>query len=423
MSVYDFLSGMGRNGLHRKFTSVTYEDTKAEGSTPNQYYDEGSTLGTVVIECGETVWFCLKDKDNTGGTAQREMMRCMNEKHPYEIKLQILEGAGDASIDGQPLSVYEGNRFDGGRISYFVHSWGGQVKIGFDATRCSVKWERKTTGLNAILLNCFNYNKILVVDNCVSSAIIIANYFYMKEPLSSNNRSSTFVDLNVMGNLGISYIYPMISGTIPPHHPSDWIPNLKQGFFIGNQPKDLNDFVEKEVGKLPGKVVGFVDYNYYRAYDNIKNLMKLGKFDICFTTSDLLVSELRSENIPVFHYNQPFAGVPRDMYLPVEDINVVIQRHIFKSIVKPHHLSASARIIERVLDSVDVYQRSENNRFYSINRMDARTVYGLIVYKKDQTPAFWGFCYCDNNGHIHTLLPENVLLTCHLIRIGQCLID
>lgn len=423
MSVYDFLSRVGRDGLDRKFRSVTYDSKKTEGSTPNQCYDEGSTLGSVVIECGETVWFCLKDRDNTGGTDQREMMRCINEKHPYEINLQILEGGGDASIDGQPLSVYEGNRWDGGRLSYFVHSWGGQVKIGFDTSRCSVKWERRTTGLNAMLLNCFAYNKILVVDNSVSSAIIIANYFYMKTPSSSNNRSSTFVDLNVMGNLGVSYIYPMITGTIPPHHPSDFIPNLKQGFFIGNQTTDLNDFVEKEVGKLPGRVVGFVDYHHYSSYDNIKNLMKLGKFDICFTTSDMLVSELRSENIPVLQYTQPFAGVPRHMYVPVEDPNVVIQRHIFKSIVKPQHFSASAEIVEKVLDSVDVYQRSENNRFYFTNRMDAHTIYGLIVYKKVGSPAFCGFCYCDSNGHIHTLFPLDFLLTCHFVKMGQCIID
>ena len=74
----------------------------------------------------------------------------------------------------------------------------------------------------------------------------------------------------------------------------DFIPELKQGAYVGKESDDLVAFVGKFVADMEGRVVCFMDYTRYSP-KQIAEVMEAGGFNTCFTTSDLVAHELKKK--------------------------------------------------------------------------------------------------------------------------------
>jgi len=353
------------------------------------------------------------------------------------LEVKLLSQSEDVSVDGHRLAnkSTSGNMFDGARRSYLLHTWYGGAEVQFDPNVVEVVRADYQAVTYPLLLNADNINKVLVVDDSSSTGITTANYCYSLPTKSYpdskiNTRrwltTTTYIDLTAAGNHGAVNVYPMTHGTIPPHHPADFIPELKQGVYVGTESDDLVTFVGQFVADIKGRVVCFMDYTRYSP-KIITNVMEVGGFDACYTTSDLVAHEVKKKGSHVLKLPPRISGVPRDLYVPTEDMSEVVKRHVFMNpCAAPHHVKIDEKLSERVYAPIEESLRvkGSSNRLIKTGKFTAFTAYLMVHEENKNTYTVWGLAYCDNNRHLHSLFDEKMCSTLFMfIKLGYCVIE
>ncbi len=350
------------------------------------------------------------------------------------LEVKLLSSKEDVSIDGHRLTNNStcGNLFDGARQSYFLHTWSGDAKVQYDPSVVKVVRTNHASSIYPMLLNADAVNKVLVVDNTSSTGITAANYCYsLPTKIYTDKKNScrsrrwltttTYIDLNAAGNLGVVNVYPMTHGTIPPHHPMDLIPELKQGTYVGKEVDDLVAFAKDFVADLEGRVVCFLDYTNYTP-DQIMDVMIEGGFDSCFTTSDLVAAKMNGSG-RVIKLPPVAFGVPRELYLPTDDLSEVVKRHVFMNpCASPHHVKINETLMERVYEPIGESLRVKGSTIREMNYKNGfEASYAYLMVNSNK--VVWGLAYCDNNRHLHSLFNEKMCMNHFMfIKLGCCLI-
>ncbi|GFS02173.1 LOW QUALITY PROTEIN: hypothetical protein ElyMa_001116500 [Elysia marginata] len=353
-----------------------------------------------------------------------------------------VKGTGDVSVDGnrlynQPSSSSNwGNTFDGARRSYFLHTWTGGVSVEYDSEAVEIVRDDYHSTFYRSLLNVDEVNRVLVVDYTSTTAITVANYSYslptkMYKSTSTGQcrlTTTTYVDLDVVSNLGVVYVYPMTHGTIPPHHPVDFSRELKFGNYVGkDDPDDLTNFVRSFLSDIKGRLICYVNYKNC-SVDQIMELMKVGRFDACFTTSNYVATKLPSRQ--VLKLTPRATGSPGKFDV-ISELSEVVERHVFKHPdLQPHHVKVDEQLMGRVLAPIPAEFKSKGATLSGSGGLmnlksgfEANTAYHVAVVSPGAEVVTWGLAYCDNNGHIHSLFDECMCKKEFMfIKIGPCLI-
>ena len=287
MSDHTFLFVMGRNGIPEERLKKAFVGPPTDGQVHRGNVQQDNS-GVLIMRPWSETWCMVKEGCGTA------------------IEFKHLSSEEDVSIDGHRLANNStcGNLFDGARRSYFLHTWSG-AKVQYDPSVVEVVRTNHISSMYPTLLNADAVNKVLIVDNTPSTGITPANYCYSlptKIYVSDKTNScrsrrwlttTTYIDLNAAGNLGVVNVYPMTHGTTPPppHHPMDFIPELKQGMYVGNEFGDLVTFTKDFMTDLEGHVVCFLDYTNYTP-DRVMKIMIEGGFNSCFPISDLMAAKM-----------------------------------------------------------------------------------------------------------------------------------
>ncbi|RUS70273.1 hypothetical protein EGW08_021950 [Elysia chlorotica] len=451
MAVYDFVKGMVRKRADPKkqqflsnrhagriqlssetntqlFDGANDSEHPNSAGVQNTVKQGGVGVGptqTVTIESGNMA-FLVVCQSNNNGTG------------PVTV---YVSGKGDVACDGDLIT--KSRVLDAGRRSYCLTSWGGCVEVTFSLTEAECVYANKTNTPGSMLLNVLSVRNVLVMDDTHSTAITAANYAYSfgmaDECANAGNRvpsDAVFVDIAVKLNSGALYVYPMENGMIPPHHPADYIPNLKIGLWVGTEFTDLKRAVDELMGTIlkGSRVVGYINPGAY-APDELGQLASY--FDACFTVGEYTTHMMLGRAV-TFRGNS-FTDVDQVRLLrPVDNLEFAVRRHVFEnSIVGPHHMVVTPSLNNRLMNFIPSHIRSGGcggkKMFMKARpgqKFRAHSAYAVVIYvidsdyDKNAFPDMHGFAYCDNNNYVHCLFPEVMCKTiCWFVELGPCILS
>ncbi len=382
--------------------------------------ESGQVLAEEITVSGyNEVWFRLKD-----GFDELNVKMC-NKGDKY-----------DASVNGYRLGLYH-NAFRNGGKDYFVSTWGG-CTLAYNPNECAVISVESASN-NMYLLNAKLFDRLLVLDRSFNSALTAANYVYSssrsKTDSGVSNKTVTLVNLDIEQNLGMMNIYTMINGTIPPHSPTELMPDTKMSVWIGlKEYAVMLRVLEKYIQKFTGYVIVYANYTKMPP-EVLRSTCELFSFACCFTPYKLAAF---TEEI--------LCGVQDRMLL--SNVNyggndeLTLNDHVSLCVFRnpsynPHHFDAHKFKKEEfkgnICRPVPAHLRPIDNETDIISKYNCKSelerngVYAVTFYNNDDDIfACWGLMYVDYNLMCHSVLPDNVLMGrkgVHLFFLDFCVLS
>lgn len=339
------------------------------------------------MSCGENAWVSLADMPSGSGLS---------------VKLE----SGSAEIDGHPIPTKELVTFNSGQDDYFINTWTGcKFSIHVPSGTSAVRWV-KSSSMHPFLSRCTRFEKILFVDLTPNAAITMANFLYRRQ--TDQSKRVFMLNLDTRNNSGVACLYKL-NRTIPPHHPLDHLPELKQMFWCH---QDLDYFVHV-LGDVLSTVSNLVVYMNYSccSIEDITTVCETFSLDCCVTSSDHVYYSSKTvdnQDCSYFMKLPPIltGSITRD---PCVVSAEGVYRNIFLQKFKTHHFSGEGMTSFDKLPTALLPMGKGREKAISVyvdqKGLPGSKVYAVVSGENQRIMSFWGFVYVDCNIRCHSMLP------------------
>lgn len=249
------------------------------------------------------------------------------------------------------------------------------------------------------------------------------NYMYR---LADTNRDLlVFHDLGSVDNVACIYT---LTSTIPPHNPTDHMPEMKYMFWYENEKTDR---LFDQTHKLhAGHVVVYLNYNK-TPMDRIVECIRQYKFDMVCTSSEVLyyADQVQSlEATTLLRYTPLIAGVPQTL-MNTGGRREEVYRGVFAQRFKPfihaketptrsYHLGSVYKKLDAALSPLGV-PRTQYVPCCEDKEPRRRLTAYAVVYGDDHSTllVFAGYAYMTDRDELVNLYPEHFVKKCMLLPI------
>ena len=324
------------------------------------------------------------------------------------ITLVLLNGSAD--IDGYPLPRQKPRTVSAGYIDYFIQSWVG-CDIKIESTTCDpedmVVWIKSCATFHQLLTDEFTTaTRVLVLDTTHNNALSVANYAYRRQTGESTQHLA--VNLDVKGNAGVCCLYK-VNGSIPPHHPLDFLPEHKHMFWVGTEGTSEAASSMAELTVHARRVTVYINAARYTDLEVADIVTKMGIEQVVVTSDRRFSSLSKRLNCGV----SKLAPVTTDnCCCPLSEGDVAeaaVYRNIYLQKYRAFHFPANTGLpLTKFMCKMsrELLPAGSSENYCSMSDKNSR-VYAMVSgFEEERLMSFWGFAVIDYNGRCHTMFPR-----------------
>lgn len=319
------------------------------------------------------------------------------------VTLVLLSGSAD--IDGHPLPRQKPRTVNAGYTDYFIQSWVG-CDLRIESTNCTnpedmVVWTKSSATFHQLLTSEFTAaTRVLVLDATHNNALCIANYAHRRQ--TGQSAQHLMVNLNVKGNAGVCCLYK-VNGTIPPHHPLDFLPEHKHMFWVG---VDGTSEAASSMVKLTAhanRVTVYINATKYTDLEVADIVSKMGIEQVVVTSDRRFFSLSKRLDCGVSKLSPVTTDGSED-----DSADTAVYKNIFLQKYRMFHFPADTGLPRTKFVckmSKDLLPAGSGESYCSMGAHDKNSkVYAMVSgFGEETLMSFWGFAVIDYNGRCHTM--------------------